>query len=672
MICVSICEQSFERCKAVMEYAPMVELRGDLCRLQTGEVERLVSLHSNMIFTCRIAGTSLEFAREQIFAAIRRGVRYVDVEIEAPQDFIDLVKLYASENGTKLIISYHDYKETKSFDELVQIAELCRCKGADMVKVVTTAHDISDAVRVLSLYKYFGKAEGEGNRDAISPKSLIAFAMGREGRFSRFLSLHFGAPYTYASCSDNEATAPGQYTFKQMERLLAPGDYKIDFRLVHDSVSIPCSKSVAQRALLAAAFSQGESSLKNFEPCNDILGAMAVIEQFGCEVSHLPNNEISVKSKGAAAIAAEWRGTEINTGESGLLARLLIPFAACLSSVRVKSGSILCDTDIKIAGVGSVLGRNFSCTADAVTATGAECKTSNNGYLPFYIGGSVKENVITVSGSESSQTVSGLLMSLPLLKRNIELRVIDPASVPYIDLTLSVLKSFGVEIERLEESQTAERVIHTYRIAPSLLYKPARLYLEPDWSSAAFFAVAYAISSSLHGGKKYTLKRMHINTTQADEAILGVLESSDVKINFEQKDLTGQADVVISAPSQLTPFHFDATDAPDLFPILSLYATFCNGESSIKGVHRLVEKESNRAESIYTEYTLMGADIEIREDTMYIRKSLLHSANVHSHNDHRMAMSLMVASLFIEDNHKMRIDNLRCIDKSFPSFITKL
>lgn len=659
MICVSVQEKSFEACKAVIENSPMVELRGDLCRLRTSEVEQLVALHRNMIFTCRIAGSSLDFAKEQIFTAIRRGVKYVDVEIEAPQDFMDMVSIYAKDNGTKLIISYHNYSSTPSLDELSQIAELCMRKGADIIKIVTTAENITDAVRVLSLYKLLG------SRPWYSSVKLVAFAMGEAGRFSRFLSLSLGAPYSYVAYGDGNATAPGQYTVEQLKNLLAEGEYRIDYRLVHDKVSIPCSKSVAQRAVLAAILAEGESRLHNFEPCNDILGALDVAVQLGCKVEHLPHGEIIIKSPGARYIKDNIAVGELVSGESGLLTRLLIPFAAYLSDAGTGW--------MKITGHGSIMGRNLKSSSDALKSAGVKCRTSNDGYLPFHVQGPFTVKEITISGKESSQTVSGMLMTLPLLDHDTILKVEHPTSLPYIDMTLSTIKEFGVDVQR---DVVENGALHVYRIKGGCSYRPARIYMEPDWSSASFFVVAYAIASSRAAGrgvkKSFVIERMAMDTNQADEAVLDVVKATGVGITVMESSETGLHDIEIVSPAELKPFEFDATNAPDLFPILSLYALFCTGTSKIKGVSRLFEKESNRAESIFTEYTLMGADIGITGDEMFVNKSELHSANLHSHNDHRMAMSLITASLFIKENSRMRLDDIKCIDKSFPSFITKL
>lgn len=673
MICVSVCEKNFEACKAILQESPMAEIRADLCGLPVEQTARLVSSHDNLIFTCRIAETSVEYARQQMISAIGHGVKYIDIEIEAPLDYAEQIAMYARENGTGLIISYHDYSGTPSFGELRQIAQACLRRGADIIKIVTTANDIADVTRVMRLYREYDAAH------------LVAFAMGGCGKFSRYLSLRLGAPYTYVSYGKNAAnpgidgagTAPGQYVKEELSALLNRNRTRLEYTLQNHETEIPCSKSVAQRAVIASLYADGESVLENFEPCNDISGAVARVASLGCKVSYGPGGKLTIRSEGAGKVCERLRldaslykdGVLVfDIGESGLLTRLMLPFAACLANEL--NGKV----SIKITGHGSVLGRNLQGAADAVASLGVDCAVTHDSegkgaYLPFTICGRMKRTgLITIDGSESSQTVSGLLMMLPLLQYDTNLVVKNPASLPYIELTLNVLKQFSIEIGQ----KRGENEI-LFAIRGGQKYIPATLYLESDWSSASFFAVIYAVASMKEhrSGKvfsRYRLLNMPMDSSQADKAILEILGMSGVELRMEERDTL--CNVEIESPENLKAFDFDASNAPDLFPVAALYATFCNGVSRIRGVRRLLQKESNRAESIYAEYTALGADIEIDGDYMYIRGGALHGGAVNSYNDHRIAMSLVAASLFVEE--PVEIDGLECIDKSFPSFLEKL
>lgn len=625
----------------------MAEIRADLCRFTVAQTEQLAALHPNLLVTCRIENSSREYAYETITRAIVKGARYVDVEIEAPCDHLEYIKTYAQASGCKLIISYHNFRGTNTPEELEQIYDLCLRKGADIVKIVTTAHTITDAIRTLSLYKSKRyKKAGKG--------TLIAFAMGEAGKFTRHLCVTMGAPYTYAAYDKEAATAPGQYTCAEMETLLGtvrPADKtephafsKNLFPALPDTVTIPCSKSVAQRAILAATFAGGESILENYAPCNDIEGALKVAKTLGCRIRET-DGTLLIHAAGMEMMRDLSR---LETGESGLLTRLLLPLAGYISGINGKQ--------IEITGHGSLLKRNLSESALALESAGLQCNT--NGYLPFKISGKITNPHLEISGKESSQIVSGFLMTLPLLSHDTTLTVTRPGSIPYIQLTLKTLKTFGIHIQ--ETGNTAEQI--TYHIPGGQAYTPSRIYMDADWSSAAYFAVAGAL------GKGITLQNMPLNSSQADEAILNILQTCGAGITIRSGAGT-RADITIQ-PAPLQAFTLDATHSPDLFPILTVLASHCHGTSIIKGVNRLMQKESNRAETIFTEFTKLGAEINILDDSMYITGTRLHGAEVKGHNDHRIAMSLIIAGLFTGE--PVILNDIKCIDKSFPSFINIL
>lgn len=674
MICVSVQEKDFTKCKETLSHIPMAELRGDLCGFDERQTGELVQMHPNLLYTHRFAGSSATKAYNCIIEAIKKGAKYVDVEIEAPIDYLEQIKSYARVNGCTLIISYHNYEGTQSLEELQTIYNICRRKGADIVKIVTTAHNISDASRVMQLYKY-SKADSElvannymergeesgslSNSFGEEQAKLVAFCMGEAGRFTRHLCLALGAPYTYAYFDKNSATAPGQFTNTEMEELISPDNYRFAtlkleetiFNKAMSEVEIPCSKSIAQRAILAAALAKGTTTLSNFEQCNDINAALEVIKVLGAEVS-VNDSLLTIKSNGADSIKGI---SSLFAGESGLLARIMLPLAAYLSGKGMK---------IEISGRGSLLERDIEESAKAIVASGAVC-TTNGGMLPFKISGGIDRDYIEFSGEKSSQIVSGFLMMLPLLNHNTTLKVNNPASVPYIDLTLKVLQKFGVEIAQKRNLPSDI----TFTIAGGQHYKATDMYLDSDWSSATNFAVAGTLTSGI------TLKNMTVESAQADEQILSLLQELGCRV---EKACHGEmCDITIHPYSgENRKREFTLQDSPDLFPIVAVLAALCNGETVIDGVNRLTNKESNRAESILCELSRLGFDVCIEGNKMYIcgsgNISCASSKPVmcSSHNDHRIAMALYVAAL--AGNMDIRINNIECIDKSFPSFLERL
>ena len=684
MICVSVQEKDFARCKEILANCAMAELRGDLCNFTTPQIEELVQSHPNLLYTHRIANSSLEKAREQVTTAIKKGVKYVDIEIEAPVDYLEYIKSYARVNGCTLIVSYHNFEGTQSLEELQTIYDICRRKGADIVKIVTTARNTADATRVMQLYNYRKKdselvpdnfmERGEetgslSNSFGTAEASLVAFCMGEAGNFTRHLCLKFGAPYTYVAQDAGSATAPGQYTKEEMEALLYSGNYPYStlaleetiFAEKNPAVRIPCSKSMAQRAILAAAFARGTTVLENFEPCNDTLGALEVVRNLGAEVS-VNGTSVTIKSNGAESLKG---CRSIFTGESGLLTRLLIPLAAYLSS----DGG-----EIEITGHGSILKRNLGESAAALEAAGAKC-SSNGGFLPFTISAPDGiANHILFSGKASSQIVSGFLMMLPLMENDSLLTVTDPTSIPYIELTLRVLEKFGINIQ--EEKHLPEKII--YRIQGKQEYSPACLYLDSDWSSASNFAVAGALL------KGVTLLDMPRNSAQADEKILEILKGYGCHIERKEKGTTADITIIPAAcPCEDSIFEkrFELGNCPDLFPTVALLACHKQGTTILEGAARLAQKESNRAESIYAELAKLGHRITIEGDKMYIcgKGTSLEGTPIPNdtgeflgcgHNDHRIAMMLYIEALL--GNKKIKLDNIKCMDKSFPSFLGRL
>lgn len=715
MICVSVQEKDFARCREILSGCKMAELRGDLCHFTTDQIGELASGHPNLLYTHRISGSSLKTAMEQVTTAIRRGAKYVDIEIEAPVDYLEYIKSYARANGCKLIISYHNFEDTQSIEELQTIYDICRRKGADIVKIVTTAHNTSDAARVMQLYRY-RKSDSElvpdnymergeeggslSNSFGKEEASLVAFCMGEAGKFTRHLCLHLGAPYTYAALDAESATAPGQYTVAQMEQLLDASNYpykaiKLEESIFHNllqkgnngeegenavpAIQIPCSKSIAQRAILAAALACGTTVLENFESCNDSAGALEVIKRLGAEVS-VEGNRLRIANAGAGSIKGASR---IFTGESGLLTRLLIPLAAYLCT----DGG-----EVEITGEGSILKRNLGESAAALEAAGARC-SSNGGFLPFKVscangnglpgrknGGLAQE--IEFSGKESSQIVSGFLMMLPLLEDDTTLTITEPASTPYIELTLRVLRQFGIVVEQAND--LPHKI--TFHIPGNQRYTPGHIYLDSDWSSAANFAVAGALLGGIE------LKNIPLDSAQADEKILEILETFLNIHPVKNLKSNGLYDIFIPGyqesgallPGEKAARSISLRDCPDLFPIVAFLACTIPGpgETILYGVERLAQKESNRAESIYTELTKLGYGIRIEGDKMHISTSNANSCTGEKnggkgktvlacgHNDHRIAMMLHVASLYRND--EIWLDDIKCIDKSFPSFTEKI
>jgi len=416
----------------------------------------------------------------------------------------------------------------------------------------------------------------------------------------------------------------------------------------------PASKSSMQRACAAALIHIGKTIIHNPGHSNDDLAALDVIQKLGAIVEiEKPRNEkgntgsIIVNSNGVKPI-----GPSMNCGESGLGIRMFTPIAALSNEL------------ISIEGKGSLVKRPMHFFDEILPLVGVKVQ-SQKGFLPIQIQGPLVPANITIDGSLSSQFLTGMLMAYAATgKQDIEIKVIDLKSKPYIDLTLSVLNAFGWKVE------------HTnYESFRFLVHAPLKTVIEytveGDWSGAAFLLVAGAIAGPIK------VKGLQLNSTQADKKIMEALTSAKANIIQEVDGiLIGPATDVSSNNSNgysndLIAFEFDATDCPDLFPPLVALASVCNGVTKIKGVSRLAHKESDRGLTLQTEFAKMGVQIELVGDEMLIHGgSLIQSATVFSQHDHRIAMACGVAALVA--NGPIEITEAEAINKSYTNFFTHL
>nr|MBA2330963.1 3-phosphoshikimate 1-carboxyvinyltransferase [Flavisolibacter sp.] len=224
-------------------------------------------------------------------------------------------------------------------------------------------------------------------------------------------------------------------------------------------------------------------------------------------------------------------------------------------------------------------------------------------------------------------------------------------SKPYIDLSLEVMKSFGLSIPVNNDYKS---FYYSADLNTSDKLAPHSFFVEGDWSGAAFLLVAGAIAGEIK------VTGLNASSVQADKTILKALEDAGTQIEYFENEIS-------VSPANLMAFNFDATDSPDLFPPLVALASYCKGKSVIKGVNRLTHKESNRSFSLQEEFKKLGVNIAIENDDMIIKGgSGIKSATVNSHHDHRIAMACGVAALKAGGN--VTIEGAEAVNKSYPLF----
>lgn len=389
---------------------------------------------------------------------------------------------------------------------------------------------------------------------------------------------------------------------------------------------IPPSKSDAQRALLAAALSNGTSTLRNIGESDDVKAMLSIIQLLGVNVN-CEGGECKITGK----IALN-EGSVIDCHESGLTARLMIAQA------------VVAEGEQTITGSGSILRRSQKFILEDLKRWGINF-ASNENALPISISGVVNSDQFTVNGTESSQFVSGLLMAIPLLQKKISLKVKQATSLPYIKMTLNTLNQFGIEYSVNDD---------LYQLSSANEYRATCYTVEGDWSAASFWIVANAL------GHRICLQGLAQNSLQADMLVIEAVRLAGSDVHWSDGGLT-------ISESSLRPFTIDCSDAPDLFPPLVALAVHCKGISQIKGVHRLLNKESDRSATLIGEFSKLGADIRLKDDYMLIHGgNSLTGGKVSSNNDHRIAMSLAIAGTLIKGG--IEIEHAEAVTKSYPTF----
>ena len=334
-----------------------------------------------------------------------------------------------------------------------------------------------------------------------------------------------------------------------------------------------------------------------------------------------------------------------------------------------------------VTGEKTLLNRPLTGAKEIMEAFEAEIDSIQ---VPLTVTGPLKATRAEISGKHGSQLISGLLMGLPFAEKNSQLIVTDPKSIPYMFITLEVLKKFGIKIANdmlggqdfLESGGDWSLCTEMhFKVKGGQKYKAADIDLEGDWSAAANFLVAGAIFG------KVEIEGLDTTSLQADLSIMDIL--MDAGASLSQMD--GKRGNITAQRAPLQAFEVDASNCPDLFPILAVLAAFCQGTSRMAGVSRLANKESDRAKAILGMLHQMGVEARVEKDELVVEGytlaqrllgspiksgmtgvALLKGGAYTSHHDHRMVMALKVASLGADS--PITIDDEACVAKSFPQF----
>lgn len=404
-------------------------------------------------------------------------------------------------------------------------------------------------------------------------------------------------------------------------------DVKFSPFVPNGTVNVPPSKSDVHRAIICAAMANGVSRISPVALSNDIKATIGCIKALGADAV-LENNVLTVDGtnmyKNKTAL--------LDCGESGSTLRFFIPIAAV--------GNI----NATFVGKGKLPQRPIGIFTEALPKAGTVCKTE--GGLPLEIKGQLKSGIFEIPGNVSSQFITGLLLALPILEGDSEIVLTSPLeSVGYIAMTIRTMKQFGVNIQATEKG---------WHIKGGQSYKICDYTTDGDWSQAAFFMVLGAVSG------KVTVKGVAKDSTQGDKKCAEILAEFGAKVTQRDNEVTVEK-------GELKAITIDASQIPDLVPVLSVCAAFAEGTTKIINAERLRIKECDRLKATAELLNNLGGKVKELSDGLEITGvSSLKGGNVNGYNDHRIVMSAAVCAARSDED--ITATFAMSINKSYPDF----
>lgn len=402
------------------------------------------------------------------------------------------------------------------------------------------------------------------------------------------------------------------------------------------TVAVPGSKSITNRALLAAGLAQGDSILIGALDADDTRRMTECLSALGVSIEAAGDN-LRIAGTGGRFAAPQ---TSLFVGNSGTTIR----FLTAAAPLAPEGASVVLD------GVERMRARPIRDLIDAMVQLG--CRAAYLGAAgcpPVRVaGGGLKGGCCTVRGDVSSQYLSALLLTAPAAAQDTRIQIAgDLASRPYVDLTAAVMESFGARIE----SQSPADLLVPARLG----YRGRAYVVEPDASNAAYFLAAAALAEG-----KVTVNGIGSASLQGDSRFVDVLQAMGCQVSQEETSTT------VIGPAQLQAIDCDMRAIPDTAQTAAVLALFAAGKSRLTGLETLRVKETDRIEALATELSKLGAAVEAADDALTISPpAAVSAAAIDTYDDHRMAMSFALAGL---REPKIVINDPGCVAKTFPDF----
>ena len=407
---------------------------------------------------------------------------------------------------------------------------------------------------------------------------------------------------------------------------------KIYPSLISNTVSIPASKSVVHRVLIASSLSIGKSEISNVDFNEDILATIEGLKKLGAKIETI-DKTILIEG---LDINKKLDSVLIDANESGSTLRFLIPLATHLSKTS------------KFIGSERLMERPLSVYQTIYNDQSLIFKDQKYKEIQ----GSLVAKDYIIKGDISSQFISGLMFVLPLLENDSTIQIIKPyESKSYVDLTISILKKYNINIGQDKNK---------YYIAGKQSYQAHNLKAEGDFSQAAFFCALGAINNEL------TINNINHNSVQGDKVILDFLNELGVKVEKNESAIT-------IFKSSLKSASFDLADAPDLGPIMCALGLFSDEYIELFNVHRLRLKESDRLLAMKTQLEKLGAKVDLHKNSIKVyrlEKFMDKEIEIDGCNDHRIVMALAIVATVLKK--PMTIMGYEAVNKSYPNFFKDL
>ena len=413
---------------------------------------------------------------------------------------------------------------------------------------------------------------------------------------------------------------------------------------VGGAIKLPGSKSISNRTLLLAAFSNGVTEILDLLASDDTARMLDALEKLGVPLERIGENDWRVRGNGGKLSVKQ---ADIFLGNAGTAFR---PLTAALA---------LSQGDFTLSGIARMHERPIGDLVDALRQAGANIEyLGNDGFPPLKISpANIQSSTpIKIRGDVSSQFLTSLLMALPLTGQDFTIEVVGKLiSKPYIEITLNLMRRFGVDVE----SDGWE----SFSIPANSQYQsPQEIYVEGDASSASYFLAAGAIAADATGLK---IEGVSSDSIQGDIKFADEIVKMGAAIEYGTNCI-----IVKPATGKLKAIDLDCNHIPDAAMTLAILALFADGTTTLRNIASWRVKETDRISAMATELRKVGAIVE--EGVDYIRitppEELTPNAVIDTYDDHRMAMCFSLVSL---GGVPIVINDPKCVGKTFPDYFER-